>query len=277
MIYLDGELLKEGGYLATDFSGKMANKKVDGTEYYGATLADITGTDIGEVKGVFLQAADGFITYIDNAGDVFIASHTLSNNEYKAVSLDDKDVFGAAAPEAIFNRGIANVYMVTTSAAFEVDIKKDGELIGTIKLADFLKKTPVGDDKKPTVEFDGSFMYNSGSATYEGKFLGMDYDMLITKLKTLNIDVTAPMADVEFYGTLNGGSVGKNTEFSTDPDNGKYYGLLSFFCMFDGMTYNSISADTPIGLTAFISGTGSRWMVYNLTEINFITAPAATK
>jgi len=36
------------------------------------------------------------------------------------------------------------------------------------------------------------------------------------------------------------------------------------------MTYNSITTDCSIGLTAFINGTGGRWMTYNLSTINFI-------
>ena len=30
--------------------------------------------------------------------------------------------------------------------------------------------------------------------------------------------------------------------------------------MFDGMTTNEITTGNPIGLTAFINGTGGRWM-----------------
>ena len=37
--------------------------------------------------------------------------------------------------------------------------------------------------------------------------------------------------------------------------------------MFDGKTYNDVTTDTPIGLTAFVNGSGGRWMTYNLVPL----------
>ena len=41
--------------------------------------------------------------------------------------------------------------------------------------------------------------------------------------------------------------------------------------MYDGMVNNPNVKDIDLGLTAFINGTGQKWITYNLTAINFIT------
>ncbi|NLZ91448.1 MAG: hypothetical protein GX918_05980, partial [Clostridiales bacterium] len=53
-IFLDGRSLKEDGYSYSDIKGVMAGRNIDGTYYYGASVANITGEDLSSVKGAFL-------------------------------------------------------------------------------------------------------------------------------------------------------------------------------------------------------------------------------
>jgi hypothetical protein len=93
---------------------------------------------------------------------------------------------------------------------------------------------------------------------------------MIAKLTSLNIDLSGNIVEVEYYGTTGLGEVGKNMEYSTTEGDEKYFGALDFYCMYDGKTYNKDTTDTPVGLTAFVNGSGGRWMTMNLTVINFI-------
>jgi len=269
-IYLDGVSLKEGGYAYGDIKGVMAGKKINEVYYYGATVADITKKDLSAVKGAFLEAVDGYISYTSNINDLYLAAYVHENGAYKSVDLDGKAVYGGVIADGTFNKGVVKVYLVTTSPEFTVEIQKNGQKIGQLTLADFMKKTPVNDKKVATGMFDGSFLYNSGQSTYQGRFLGIDYETMLAKLSSLNMDLSGNITNVEYYGTNGLGKTGLNTEYSSEKDSDKYFGAVDFFCMFDGMTYNKVTTDLPIGLTAFINGTGSRWVTYNLTAINFV-------
>ena len=73
------------------------------------------------------------------------------------------------------------------------------------------------------------------------------------------MDLSGTITEVEYYGINGLGKEGKNLEYSLNPEDEKYYGALDFFCMFDGKTRNDISNGAPIGLTAFVNGSGGRW------------------
>ena len=137
-------------------------------------------------------------------------------------------------------------------------------------MQDFMQKTEVDGQKVSTGFFDGSFLYNYGEDTYSGNFLGFDFQTMIAKLTGMGMDLSGDIIEVEYYGTNGLQNEGKNFEYSTDPESDKYFGLVDFYCMYDGKTYNSDTAQIPVGLTAFINGTGGRWMTMSLTAINFI-------
>ncbi len=160
--------------------------------------------------------------------------------------------------------------MVTEPADFTVEIQRNGEKIGTLSLTEFLQKTDVNGEKRATAMFDGAFLYDGGASTYTGRFLGISYDTLLAKLQGLKMDLSGTITEVEYYGINGLGKEGKNLEYSLNPEDEKYYGALDFFCMFDGKTRNDISNGAPIGLTAFVNGSGGRWMTNNLQVINFI-------
>ncbi|HHU29366.1 MAG TPA: hypothetical protein GXZ53_01575 [Firmicutes bacterium] len=73
------------------------------------------------------------------------------------------------------------------------------------------------------------------------------------------MDLSGTITEVEYYGINGLGKEGENPEYSLNPEDEKYYGALDFFCMFDGKTRNDISNGAPIGLTAFVNGSGGRW------------------
>jgi hypothetical protein len=269
-IYYDGQSLKESGYMYSDIQGIMAAKKIDGNYYYGASLSEITGEDLSSVKGAFLEATDGYVSYICNIEDLFLAAYILEKEEYQSVVLNGKHVYGGVIAGGNLNKGIINIYLVSTPADFTVEIQKNGVKIGELTVNDFMKKTPVEGNKVPTGMFDGSFMYEGGAATHEGRFLGISYETMLAKLVGLNIDLSGNISDVEYYGTNGLGVEGKNEEYSAIEGDSKYFGSIDFFCMFDGMTRNDITTGCPLGLTAFINGSGGRWMTYNLNAINFV-------
>jgi hypothetical protein len=269
-IFLDGQSLKEDGYSYGDIKEVMASRNIDGTYYYGASVADITGEDLSSVKGAFLEAVDGYVSYITDADSLYLAAFSGKDGRYQSVVLDDRHVYGGAATGSSFNKGVVNVYLVTTPAEFSVEIQRNGEKIGQLTMDDFIRKTQVGEERVATGMFDGSFLYQGGAATYEGRFLGIDYNTMLAKLEGMDMDLSGTITEVEYYGTNGLGKEGKNGEYSKAEGDSKYFGSVDFFCMFDGMTYNSITTDCSIGLTAFINGTGGRWMTYNLSTINFI-------
>lgn len=269
-IFRDGQALNEAGSAYADIRDVMASKEMDGTYYFGASISDITGEDLSSIKGAFLEAADGYVSYVSNVDVLYLAAYSAEKGEYESVVLDGRHVYGGVVADGSFNKGVVNVYLVSTPADFAVEIQKNGEKIGELTMSDFMKKTPMGEKKVSTGMFDGSFMYQGGAATYEGRFLGISYEMMLAKLASLDMDLSGTITDVEYYGTTGLGKEGKNEEYSSIEGDSKFFGSTDFFCMFDGMTYNNITADCPIGLTAFINGTGGRWMTYNLTAINFV-------
>ncbi len=278
MIYLDGKPIKEEGYTFAELDKVMVNKDVNGTYYYSADLASITGQDMSAVKAVFVEATDGFIGYCADVTKTFVAAYVSDESgAYKSVESDDgKKLYGGLFEGEKYISGINKVYLSTTACDWEVDIQVDGKSVGKLTMADFMHKTTVGEDKKvPTAMFDGSYKYDGGSSTYTGKFLGMKLDQLIAKLGT-DMELTIPeeYIEVEIYGaTAANDKVGKNKEYKTNKENDKYFGLLEFYVMYDGMTKSSTS-DMDIGLTAFINGTGSRWMTHDVQAINFVTTEA---
>ncbi|MGI6698362.1 MAG: hypothetical protein ACOX3Y_07130 [Clostridia bacterium] len=269
-IFLDGRSLKEDGYSYSDIKGVMAGRNIDGTYYYGASVANITGEDLSSVKGAFLEAVDGYVSYISDVDSLYLAAFSEKDGQYQSVVLDNRHVYGGAAVGSSFNKGVVNVYLVTTPAEFSVEVQRNGEKIGQLTMDDFMRKTQVREDRVATGLFDGSFMYQGGAATYEGRFLGIDFNTMLSKLEGMGMDLSGTITEVEYYGTNGLGKEGKNEEYSKAEGDSKYFGSVDFFCMFDGMTYNNITSDCPIGLTAFINGTGGRWMTYNLSVINFI-------
>jgi hypothetical protein len=269
-IYIDGQSINESGYAYTDIVGSMAGNKIDGTYYYGASVAKITGKDISSIKGAFLEAVDGYVSYVSDIDNLYLAAYSAKDGKYQSIVLDNRHVYGGITPGGSMNKGVVNVYLVSTPADFAVEIQKNGQKVGVLTMEDFMKKTPVADKKVATSMFDGSFMYQGGAATYQGRFLGISYQTMLAKLASMNIDLSGNITEVEYYGTNGLGVQGKNQEYSTTEGDPKYFGSTDFFCMFDGRTYNDVTTDCPIGLTAFINGTGGRWMTYNLSTINFI-------
>lgn len=269
-VYLDGQPLKEGGYACTEMKAAMADNELNETTYYSATIQNIVRMDLSSVKGAFLEAVDGYISYVEDVSGLYLAAYKVEDGEYQSVELEGSAVYAGVVSGAKDNKGVSKVYLVTTPADFAVEIQKNGEKIGSITIKEFMQKTEVGGQKVATGMFDGSFLTNFGADSYTGRFLGISYETMLAKLIGMGLDLSENPMEVEYYGT-NGLKVeGKNTEYSTDPESDKYFGLVDFYCMYDGKTFNSDTAQLPVGLTAFINGTGGRWMTMNLTAINFI-------
>lgn len=268
-IYYDGEPINGEGYVYADIQGVMADKEIDGTCYFGASVADIAGEKFSDAKGAFLEAVDGYISYVPDVDNLYLAAYIVEGGEYQSVVLDGGHVYGGVTAGGMFNKGVNSVYLISTPAEFSVEIQKNGEKIGLITMDDFMKKTPIDGKKISTAMYDGSFMYQGGAATYEGRFLGIDFETMMAKLAALGMDLSGNIIEIEYYGTGGTGAQGKNEEYSLTEGEPKFCGSVEFFCMFDGKTYNDITSDCALGLTAFINGTGGRWMTYDLTAINF--------
>ena len=174
-------------------------------------------------------------------------------------------------PEGNILNGIINVYLLSSTVEFAVPVQVNGEEIGQMTLKDFMKKTPVGEEKITTGMFDGSFKYKFGEATYKGRFLGIDFNTFVAKLAALEMPVEGTIKEVEFYGINGLDKEGKNTEYALYPDESNYFANTSFIVMYDGMVNNPNVKDIDLGLTVFINGSGQKWITYNLTAINFIT------
>lgn len=260
-MFVDGQDVTDGNTTYDSISGKFADVEVDGNAYTGTTLTNLCAYDISTVVGVFAEAADGFTRYYASPADVTVV---LGSEKGTAV-------YGTVVPGQDPVLGIENIYMVTTAAEFSVPVKLNGEEIGVITFGDFMKKTPVGDAKVTTAMFPGSFKYKGGEATYEGEFLGINYETMLAKLAALGMTIEGEIVDCEIYGTPGMGAPGKNGEYSKYPDEKSYFKNLEFFCMYDGMTNNVAIKDIPMGLSAFVNGTGQKWVTYSITEINFIT------
>jgi hypothetical protein len=217
-----------------------------------------------------LLASDGYINYTSDIGGLLLASHKLEDGDYKSFELDGKSVYGGVCGDRT-NKGVIKVYLVTTPAEFNVDIQVNGQSAGSLTMDDFMKKTVIGDSKVATGFFEGSFLTNYGADSYQGDFLGMDYETMMAKLSSLGIEIDGDIAEVEYYGVNSLGADGKNGEYSTNADSDKYFGIVDFFCMYDGKTFNTDTYETKVGLTAFVNGTGGRWITWNLEKINIIT------
>jgi hypothetical protein len=270
MVYVDGQPTKESGYTYADVKSALSDQEINDTTYYAAPLQNIVGLDLSPVKGVFLEAVDGYISYVNDINDLYLAAYKVDAGQYESIELDGKAVYDGIVSGSKDNKGVNNVYLVTSPADFEVEIQKNGEKIGVITLKEFMQKTEVGDKKVATAMFDGSYLYNYGEDTYTGRFLGIDYDTMLAKLSGLGMDLSGDIVEVEYIGSTSLGNEGKNTEYSTEADSDKYFGLVDFYCMYDGKTFNSDTTDLPVGLTAFINGTGGRWMTMGMTAINII-------
>ena len=253
-MFVDGADVTDGNTTYDSISGKFADAEIDGNTYIATTLTNLCAYDISSVVGVFAEASDGFVRYYTSPADVSVV---IANSE------------GVAAFGTIM--GIENIYMVTTAAEFSVPVKVNGEEIGVITMSDFMKKTPVGDAKVTTAMYEGSFKYKGGEATYEGEFLGINYETMLAKLASLGMVIEGTVVECEVYGTPGMGAPGKNVEISKYPDEKSFYENLEFFVMYDGMTNNKAIKDVPMGLSAFINHSGQKWVTYSLTEINFVT------
>lgn len=271
-VAVDGKEASESGYTYADLSEKMAALTVAETDYYGITLADLTGQDLSECKGAFLEATDGYVTYVSDIEGLALAAFAAGEEGYDYITLEDANVYGAASVDGALLAGVENIYLVTTPADFSVDIQINGESAGTMTINEFMKKTHAGEEKIPTAMFDGSFLYQQGAATYSGRFLGINYETMMAKIGSMEgVELPAEIKEVEYYGTPGMGEPGKNTEYALTPDEDTYFGAVDFFCMYDGMTLNAEIKDAPVGLSVFTNGTGSRWLTYNLTAINIVT------
>lgn len=261
MMYVDGQDVTDGNTTYDSISAKFAEAEIDGTAYTATTLTNLCAYDISTVVGVFAEAADGFVRYYTSPADVSVV---IADNDGTAA-------YGTIVPGQDPILGIANIYMVTTPAEFSVPVKVNGTEIGQITMSDFMKKTPVGDKKVTTAMYDGSFKYKGGEATYKGEFLGINYETMVAKLAALGMNIEGEIVNCEIYGTPGMGAPGKNMEYSEYPDEKAYFKNLEFFCMYGGMTNNKAIKDVPVGLAAFINGTGQKWVTYSVTEINFVT------
>lgn len=270
-VYLDGAHLNEEALTYDKLIDGMSEIAVGDASYLGVSVADLAGQDVSGCAGAFLEASDGYVCWVDGT-DLTLAAYVKEGDAYNFITLDDVNSFGLASAGGDLLCGVTNIYLVTAAPDFAVDIQVNGESKATLTLADFMKKTPVGEGKVPTAMFDGSFKYNAGSSTYEGRFLGIDYETMLAKLDNLDgVDIEGEIKEVEYYGTPGNGEPGKNTEYSTRPGDEKAFDSVDFFCMYDGMTINPEIKDIPVGLAVFVNGTGSRWLTYSLEAINVVT------
>ena len=270
-VYLDGAPLNEEALTYDKLIDGMSEIAVGDASYLGLSVADLAGQDVSGCAGAFLEASDGYVCWAEGT-DLTLAAYVKEGDAYNFITLDDVNSFGLASAGGDLLCGVTNIYLVTAAPDFAVDIQVNGESKATLTLADFMKKTPVGEGKVPTAMFDGSFKYNAGSSTYEGRFLGIDYETMLAKLDNLDgVDIEGEIKEVEYYGTPGNGEPGKNTEYSTRPGDEKAFDSVDFFCMYDGMTINPEIKDIPVGLAVFVNGTGSRWLTYSLEAINIVT------
>lgn len=271
-LYVDGMDVSDGKTAYADIIDAFAPVELDGVTYYGVSVVDLCAYDLSAVEGAFVEMADGFVKYYADIAQVYLtAFQSGAGGEFVPVELDGAYTYGSINEGGSLFSGVVNVYMLTEAVDFEVAVQVNGEEIGRLTLADFMKKTPVGEEKVTTGMFDGSFKYNMGESTYKGRFLGIDYETMLAKLEALGMTIESEISEVEYYGTPGMGAEGKNTEYALYPDENTYFANTEFFCMYDGMVRNAAVKDVSVGLSAFINGTGSKWLTYDLTAINFIT------
>ena len=274
-VMLDGVSMAEAGYDYEAIMEKAGEMQLGDVLYYGVTLAELTGTDLSGAAGAFVEATDGYVMYFPDVSDLALAVYQAGEDAFDSVVQDGEAAYAVVSPDGASSvAGAKNIYFVTTPCEFEVDIQVNGESVGKLTRMDFMKKTQNQDGERiSTAMYDGSFKYNQGSSTYTGRFLGIDYETMLMKLQGIegiSFDAES-IKEVEYYGTPGMGEPGKNGEYALYPDEDSYYANAKFFCMYDGMTYNPDLKDVPVGLTAFIDGTGMRWVTFNLTAINIVT------
>ena len=271
-MFVDGADITDKKVAFTDFSDKFDVVERDGKYYYATTVENLSAYDLKDVKSFFAESSDGYVKYAEGLKDVYIAAlESEDGKEFTQIDLNGKPTYTMLLPDGKDVKGLENIYMLKKPVDFSVAVKENGKEVGRMTFDAFMKKTPVGDKKVPTAMYDGSFKYNFGDSTYEGKFLGIDYKTMLAKLENMGIKFSGEIKDVEFYGTPGMGDPGKNEQYKAFPDEDAYFGNVEFFCMYDGMTKNAEISDVDMGLSAFINGSGQKWVTYNLTEINFVT------
>lgn len=267
-LYVDGADVTDGKVKFEQIKDKFAVVELDDVHYYATSVKNLCAYDLSSVQAFFGEAADGFMRYYTDLENAYIA--VLQSEDGENFSQIENG-YALVLPEGNIVNGIVNVYMMSKPATFSVPIQVNGEEIGQITLADFMKKTTVGEQKITTGMFDGSFKYKFGEATYKGRFLGIDFETFVAKLAALEMPIEGTIKEVEYYGINGLDKEGKNTEYALYPDESNYFGNVSFICMYDGMVNNPAVKDIDLGLTAFINKSGQKWITYNLTAINFIT------
>ena len=267
-LYVDGADVTDGNVAFEQIKDKFAQVELDDVHYYATSIKNLCPYDLSSVKSFFGEAADGFIRYYTDLENAYIA---ILQSEDGETWTQIENGYALVLPEGNVVEGIVNVFMLSKTVEFSVPIQVNGEEIGQMTLKDFMKKTPVGEEKVTTGMFDGSFKYKFGEATYKGRFLGIDFETFVAKLAALEMPVEGTIKEVEFYGINGLDKEGKNTEYALYPDESTYFGNVSFICMYDGMVNNPAVKDIDLGLTAFINKSGQKWITYNLTAINFIT------
>ncbi len=267
-LFADGTDVTDGNITFEQIKDKFAEVELDDVHYYATSIKNLCPYDLSSVKSFFGEAADGFIRYYTDLENAYIA---ILQSEDGETWTQIENGYALVLPEGNVVEGIVNVFMLSKTVEFSVPVQVNGEEIGQMTLKDFMKKTPVGEEKITTGMFDGSFKYKFGEATYKGRFLGIDFETFVAKLAALEMPVEGTIKEVEFYGINGLDKEGKNTEYALYPDENTYFGNVSFICMYDGMVNNPAVKDIDLGLTAFINKSGQKWITYNLTAINFIT------
>ena len=272
MLYVDGADVTDGNIKFEQIADKFSEVELDGVYYYATSVKNLCAYDLSSVQSFFGETTDGFVRYYKDLENAYIAVLQSEDGEtYTQIENEGAPSFAMVLPEGNVLNGLTNVFMLSKTVAFSVPIQVNGEEIGQMTLADFMKKTPVGEAKVTTGMFDGSFKYKFGEATYRGRFLGIDFETFVAKLAALEMPVEGTIKEVEFYGINGLDKEGKNVEYTLYPDEPSYFGKVSFIVMYDGMVNNPNVKDIDLGLTAFINGNGQKWITYGLTAINFIT------
>lgn len=271
-LFADGADVTDGNIKFEQIKDKFSEVELDGVHYYATTVKNLCAYDLSSIQSFFGETTDGFVRYYTDLENAYIAVLQSEDGEtYTQVENEGAPTYAMILPEGNILNGIVNVYLMSKTVEFAVPIQVNGEEIGQMTLRDFMKKTPVGEEKVTTGMFDGSFKYKFGEATYKGRFLGIDFETFVAKLAALEMPIEGTIKEVEYYGINGLDKEGKNAEYTLYPDENTYFGNVSFICMYDGMVNNPNVKDIDLGLTAFINGTGQKWITYNLTAINFIT------
>ena len=271
-LYVDGADVTDGNVKFEQIAAKFSEVEMDGVHYYATSIKNLCAYDLSSVQSFFGETSDGFVRYYKDLENAYIAVLQSEDGEtYTQIENEGAPSYAMVLPEGNVLNGLINVYMMSKTVEFSVPIQVNGEEIGVMTLSDFMKKTPVGEEKITTGMFDGSFKYKFGEATYKGRFLGIDFETFVAKLAALEMPIEGTIVEVEYYGINGLDKEGKNVEYTLYPDEPSYFGNVSFIVMYDGMVNNPAVKDIDLGLTAFINNNGQKWITYNLTAINFIT------